>query len=98
MSEPVAYASAQTMPARNDIAVAAMVVGIAALLLSPVVMGGVLGVVALILGIVGVMRPGKKGQAVTGIITGTCALPVTFVAVVYVDWLCDVQDGERAFR
>jgi general secretion pathway protein G len=81
MSESVEYASVETYAQRNSMAVAALVVGIMALVLSVVVIGGVLGVVAVILGIVGATRPGKKGMAITGIVTGACALPVAFVAV-----------------
>ena len=85
MSVPESYAPVEAVTPRNGAAVAAMVLGIIALVLSVVVIGGVVGVVALILGIVGVTRPGKKGMAVTGIVTGACALPVAFIALFF--WL-----------
>ena len=61
---------------RNAVALWAMVLGIAAFLLSFVVVGGLLGLLACVLGIVGVIKPGRKGLAITGLVTGVFSLPV----------------------
>jgi general secretion pathway protein G len=60
-----------------------MVLGIAGIVLSFVVIGGLLGLAALILGIVAVTRPGRKGMSITGITTGALSLPIAFVAIFF---------------
>jgi len=80
MAESLGYASPLSLP-RNKLGVRAMVVGIVGLVLAPVVLGGVVGLVALIVGIMAMTRPGKKGAAITGIVTGACAMPVAFIAM-----------------
>lgn len=68
---PVAAPQGQS----NGLAIAAMVVGIVALLggLLPF-WGFCLGVVAVILGIVGLKKPAMKGMSITGIVTGGIAV------------------------
>jgi type II secretion system protein G len=86
MTESAEYPSVQsvqTASQRNGAAVAAMVLGIIGVVLSVVIVGGVLGLVALILGIVGVNRQEKKGMAVAGIVTGSCAMPLALLALLF---------------
>lgn len=70
-------------PEKNGLAVAAMVVGIVALVLSFVPLLGllsfVLGPLALILGIFALSKPAGKPQAVTGVITGSLSFVVVLI-------------------
>jgi hypothetical protein len=66
---------------RNAAALWALLLGIAALVLAPVVIGGLLGVAAAILAIVGLTRPQRKGLAIAGLVTGIVSLPIAFLAV-----------------
>jgi general secretion pathway protein G len=75
------FAKSAATPARNAAALWALILGIAALVLSLAVIGGLLGVVAIIVAIVGLTRPGRKGHAVTGLITGVASLPIAFLAI-----------------
>lgn len=59
----------------NGLGIASMVIGIIALLLS-CCYGGVLGIVGLILGIVGLTKPGKKGTAIAGVVTSSISILV----------------------
>lgn len=63
-------------PTRSSgLAIAAMVLGILGIITFWVpVLGAVLGLVALILGIIAVRRQAGKGMAITGIVLGTLAL------------------------
>jgi general secretion pathway protein G len=79
---------------RNTLAVWALILGIAGLVLSVVVIGGLLGLVALVLGILAVIRPGRKGMAVTGIVTGCLSLLVALVAMSF--WLVVILAQGRA--
>ena len=82
MSQPYNYPDAYAeVPARNGAALWAMVLGITALVLSLAVVGGLVGLAAAILGIVGLVKPGKKGMAITGLVTGVLSMPVAFVAL-----------------
>lgn len=73
-------------PGGNGLAIAALVLGIVALPLSLIFVGGPLAVVGLILGIVGVRKAGRvgrgKGMAVAGIVTSAVAIVVTGVLIV----------------
>jgi general secretion pathway protein G len=66
---------------RNAAALWALLLGIAALVLAPVIVGGLLGIVAAILAIVGLTRPQRKGLAIGGLVTGIVSLPIAFLAV-----------------
>ena len=69
---------------RNGLALAALIVGIAGVLLSPVVVGGVIGLVGLVLGVVALRNPGRRGLAIGGIVTGAIAVPVALVALMMI--------------
>jgi len=70
---------------RNTLAVWALVLGIAGLILSVVVVGSLVGLVASVLGFFAAARPGRKGMAVTGIVMGGLSLPPALLAVFF--WL-----------
>jgi general secretion pathway protein G len=82
MSQPMLYMS-NTTDVPNKLALWAMILGIVALVLSLAVIGGALGLAALIVGIFAVIRPGRKGMAITGITTGALALPIAFIALFF---------------
>jgi type II secretion system protein G len=82
MSQPMPYMS-NTIDVPNKLALWAMILGIVALALSLAVIGGVLGLAALIVGIFAVIRPGRKGMAIAGITTGALALPIAFIALFF---------------
>jgi len=68
----------------DGVAVAALIIGILSLLTSWFVLGGLGGIVALILGIIGLSRvkknrSGGRGMAITGIVTGALAMVVAVV-------------------
>ena len=72
---------------RNGIGTAALVLGIIGFLLSIIVLGGLLGIVAIILGIVGLgrVRRGEatnRGSAIAGIVLGALAVILTAVLVI----------------
>ncbi|MBW0103136.1 DUF4190 domain-containing protein [Pseudonocardia sp. KRD291] len=86
---PAGYGAGPRSP-KNGLAIAALVLGILALVVTITVIGVVLGIplglLAVILGIVGVRRVGKgiatnKGVAIAGIVTGALGL-IASVAVV----------------
>ena len=64
----------------NGLGIASMVIGIIALLLS-CCYGGVLGIVGLILGIVGLTKPGKKGTAIAGVVTSSISILILLVLI-----------------
>jgi prepilin-type processing-associated H-X9-DG protein len=57
-------------------ATAALILGITGLILSPFIIGMLIGIVGIILGVVALQRPIRRGFAVAGIITGVISLPV----------------------
>ena len=65
---------------RNGMAVSALTLGIIGLILSPVIIGVFLGIVAIILGILALRQPGRRGSAIVGIVTGVATLPVAVIA------------------
>lgn len=72
---------------RNGMGTAALVLGIIGFLLAIVVVGGLLGIVAVVLGVValGRVRRGEatnRGVAVAGIVTGALAIVVAALIVV----------------
>jgi general secretion pathway protein G len=71
-----------TVP-RNALAVWALILGLAGLVLSVVVVGGLLGLVAALLGSIATTQPGRKGMAVSGIVMGGLSLPVAFYALLF---------------
>ena len=78
-------------PRRNGIGTAALVLGILALVLVVLILfapvGALLGLLAVIFGIVGLVRAGRgeadnRGQAVAGLVTGAAALVIgLFLAI-----------------
>ena len=91
MSDQAAYAS--SAPARSGgagFAIAALVLGILAVLTCWTVVGGILlGLVAIILGIVGWRRASRrvatgKGMAITGVVLGTVGLLLSVIFVVFI--------------
>lgn len=66
----------------NGLAIAAMVVGIIALLFGwAVFFGLILGIVAIVLGIVGLKKPAGKGMSIAGIVTGSIAALFNLVVI-----------------
>ena len=91
------------VPQSNGIAVAAGVVGIVSAVVGLIPFFGFVaipgGIVALILGIIGVQRAGRmggtsRGMAITGIVLGTVAivLPVIFGVVLFSYYAAHVND------
>jgi type II secretion system protein G len=78
-------------PPRNTLAGWAYGLGIASLVLSLVVVGVLVGLVAVVLGIIALTRPGRKNMAVTGIVAG--GLSVAFVMLYF--WLFFLQVHPR---
>jgi hypothetical protein len=80
----------------NGIATAALVTGIIGLLTSWFVLGGVLGVIALVLGIVGVKKAREvstgRGMAIAGIVLGILSIVVAIAVIVAAKWLVDNAD------
>jgi hypothetical protein len=78
----------QPAPQSNTVAIAALVVGIIAVLASITIVGGfVLGLVAVVLGAIGVSKAGQlrsgKGQAVAGIVLGIVAMVLSVLLVAF---------------
>ncbi|MGW1184043.1 DUF4190 domain-containing protein [Streptomyces drozdowiczii] len=86
---PVGPAPGRTAPG-NGPATAAMALGIAGLLAAPVLIGGLLAVIGLILGIAALMTAGRtgtgRGKAVTALVTSSLAIVVSGLTVVLVLW------------
>lgn len=88
---PSGYAPEPGVQQNNGIALAAMILGILALLgLVFILPGFILGLIALILGIMGVRRanaiagPGaRKGMAITGIVTGAISLILSALMLIF---------------
>jgi hypothetical protein len=80
---PAPQVSAPTSAAApmNGFAIAALVIGIGALLSSWFVLGGVLGIVAIVLGALGLRKPDGRSMSIVGISLGGVSVIVT-VAVV----------------
>ncbi|HVT82336.1 MAG TPA: type II secretion system protein GspG [Phycisphaerae bacterium] len=73
----------QPAPKPNTVALWALVLGILALVLSVIAIGGVLGIAACVLGIIGITRPARKGMAITGLVAGVLAMPIALVALFF---------------
>jgi ABC-type Fe3+-siderophore transport system permease subunit len=74
-------------PARNGIGTAALVFGVLGFLLAIVVVGGLLGIVAIVLGIIGLSRvrrgeANNRGSAIAGIALGVSAVALTGILIV----------------
>lgn len=75
---------------RNGAGTAALVFGIIGLLLSPVLVGGVLGLIAVICGFVGFGRVNRReasnrGSAMTGVVLGLVAIAVSISMGVFIN-------------
>ena len=73
---------------RNGMGTAALVVGIIALITSFFLIGGLLGIIAVILGIIGLVRARRgeatnRGMAIAGIVTGALAILIAIVVGVF---------------
>jgi len=81
------YAQMYGQKERTGMAVAALVLGILALLASPWPIGSyfaiVLAALAVIFGIIGVRRRAGKGMAMTGLILGVLALAISIIASIF---------------
>jgi hypothetical protein len=64
---------------RNALAVAALALGVTGLVLSPLMVGALLGLAAVVLGMVAWRRGSRRGMAAGGIVTGALAIPVALV-------------------
>jgi len=85
-SAPVAHPAGPT----NGLAVASMILGILAVLCGWFFLGLILGAVAIVLGIIGLKKPGGRGMAITGIITGAIGtltslifISIFFIAIAF---------------
>lgn len=85
--QPPYGTAGQPRAARNGIGIAALVMGILGLITSWLVFGGLLGLVAVVLGVIGRSRA-KRGEAtnggvaLAGIITGVLAIALSVLIVV----------------
>ena len=77
----------------NPLAIWALILGLAGFFLSIIVVGGLLGLVAVILGISAARRAGKQTFAIAGIITGALAIPAAVIALVF--WIAVVGGHTR---
>jgi Domain of unknown function (DUF4190) len=92
---------------RNGVGVAALVIGVVALVLVVLLLfsplGAFLGLVAVVLGIVGLVRANRgeadnRGQAVTGLVTGGLALLIGIVVTISVGtWFSTHTNDFRRF-
>jgi membrane-bound ClpP family serine protease len=92
---------------RNGIGTAALVIGVVALVLVVLLLfsplGAFLGLVAVVLGIVGLVRANRgeadnRGQAVTGLVTGGLALLIGIVVTISVGtWFATHTNDFRRF-
>jgi len=86
----------------NPLAIWALLLGLAGVFLSIVVVGGLLGLVAVVLGISAARRAGKQAFAVAGIITGALAIPAAVVAltvwisVIHAHWVFQSNSARQA--
>ena len=88
-SDPYGSAPAPARSLPTGLAVASLVLGILGLLSSPILLGGLLGLVAVILGVVALGKikrgeAGGRGLALGGIVTGVLAMLVTVLILVTV--------------
>jgi general secretion pathway protein G len=60
-----------------------MILGIASLVLSLAVVGGLMGLIAIVLSIIGLTKPGRKDMAITGLVTGAFALLMALLALFF---------------
>lgn len=68
----------------NGLAIASLVTGILALLTGFIVIGFALGIAAIILGAIGLRKPGGKGMSIAGIVTGALGLLTSILFGVFV--------------
>lgn len=85
-SAPAATPNAQHVSPANGLAVASMILGILAILSGWFFMGLIFGIVAIVLGILGLKKPGGKGMSITGIITGGIGAlsSLIFIAIFFI--------------
>lgn len=68
----------------NSFAVASLVVGIVAVLSGLLYVGGLLGIAAIVFGVIALRRSGSRGLAIAGIILGSLGILATILAVILV--------------
>jgi general secretion pathway protein G len=78
---------------RNPLAMWSFGLGVAGFFLSAVVVGGVMGIVAVALGIVALRGSSKRSFAVGGIVSGGAAVPASVVALVVWTSVAQVRDS-----
>lgn len=94
MAPPVVQVSVQPAPpvqpqnseTTNGLAIASMITGILGLLGAWAFFGGLPAIAAVILGIIALKKPGGKGMAITGIVTGGLGI-VGFLIVLFIYFL-----------
>lgn len=64
----------------NPLAITSMVLGVVSL----TSLGPITGVPAVILGIIGLNKPGKKGLSIAGIITGGISILITILVIAFI--------------
>ena len=92
---------------RNGVGVAALVVGLVSLVLAALILffpiAGILGLIAVVLGIVGIRRAARgeadnRGQAIAGLVTGLLALIIAIVFTVSIGaFFAQHQNDFRSF-
>lgn len=83
MSENIQNRQNVTQNQQSGLGIAGMIIGIIALLLSCILIGGFIGIVGLILSIVGVSQKNKKtGMAVAGIVLNAVAIVIMIIMFV----------------
>ncbi|MEI6228519.1 MAG: DUF4190 domain-containing protein [Candidatus Saccharibacteria bacterium] len=80
--QPVELTPAAQPTPQNGLAIASMVTGIVSVVSCWTLTFGLMsGIVALTLGIIGLKKPGNKGMAITGIVTGSVAILISVVLI-----------------
>jgi hypothetical protein len=85
-SAPVVAPAAHPAGPSNGLAIASMILGILAILSGWFFMGLIFGIVAIVLGIIALKKPGGKGMSITGLITGGIGAlsSLIFVAIFFI--------------
>lgn len=70
------------VPQSNSLAIASLVIGIVALLTALFFIGGVLGVAAVVLGIIALRKRAAKSMAIAGIVLGSIAIVISTISII----------------
>lgn len=82
-AQPPVPPAPSTQSTSNGLAIASLVLGILGLFGGFIVVGGVLGLIAIILGAIALSKKQSKGMSITGVVTGALAI-LTSVIVLFV--------------